>query len=185
MILDLISKINNELKNIFESNNFDSSFAYISISNRPDLADYQINSCFNIAKKLGKNPFDVAVSISELVKDLKIDGAKVFSFCEACKPGFVNLKLVDDVLVSHIKASIFSDNLGIPNLSEYEKDCCCLYGNARVPCIHAVSVGRDASGGFVGRLPIGWLADYEGGSVCLYRGNGNSIGLLCAKGPGA
>ena len=136
MILYLISKINNELKNIFESNNFDSSFAYISISNRPDLADYQINSCFNIAKKLGKNPFDVAVSISELVKDLKIDGAKVFSFCEACKPGFVNLKLVDDVLVSHIKDSIFSDNLGIPNLSEYEKDCpkCILldYGGANV-----------------------------------------------------
>ena len=46
----LVSKINNELKRIFSANGYDENLAYISISNREELADYQINSCFNIAK---------------------------------------------------------------------------------------------------------------------------------------
>ena len=47
-MMNLIKKINSELKKVFAANGYDESFAYISISNRPELADYQINSCFNI-----------------------------------------------------------------------------------------------------------------------------------------
>ena len=101
----LVSKINNELKNIFSKNGFDESLAYISISNREELADYQINSCFNIAKNLKKNPLEVADNISTLIKDLEIEGVKAFLSCESCKPGFVNLKLSDEVLFLSIKDS--------------------------------------------------------------------------------
>ena len=52
----IISKINIELKRVFKEHGYDDTYAFISISNRPELADYQINSCFNIAKLIKKNP---------------------------------------------------------------------------------------------------------------------------------
>ena len=52
----LVSKINIELKKIFYANDYDDNLAYVSISNREELADYQINSCFNLAKNLKNIP---------------------------------------------------------------------------------------------------------------------------------
>ena len=109
----LVSKINNKLKKIFLENDYDESLAYISISNREELADYQINSCFNIAKSKKKNPMEVADNIASLIEDLEIDGIKAFTSCESCKPGFVNLKLSNEVLFLSIKDIIEDENLGI------------------------------------------------------------------------
>ena len=132
----LVSKINNELKKIFSANDYDESLAYISISNRDDLADYQINSCFNIAKNLKKNPLEIADNIASLIKDLEIEGKKAFSSCESCKPGFINLKLCDEVLFLSIKDILEDDKLGISgeNLLPSNAPKCILldYGGANV-----------------------------------------------------
>ena len=132
----LVSKINNELKRIFSKNGFEESLAYISISNREELADYQINSCFNIAKNIKKNPLEVADNIATLIKDLEVEGIKAFSYCESCKPGFINLKLSDEVLFLSVKDIIDDDNLGISGekiLSNDEPKCILLdYGGANV-----------------------------------------------------
>ena len=175
----LVSKINNELKNIFSKNGFDESLAYISISNREELADYQINSCFNIAKNLKKNPLEVADNISTLIKDLEIEGVKAFLSCESCKPGFVNLKLSDEVLFLSIKDIIEDDNLGISgeNILPLDAPKCILldYGGANVAKpLHVghlrVAVIGEALKRLYNRLSIKTIADVHLGDFGLQMG---------------
>ena len=44
-------KLESKILNIFKENNLDEKYAKVSISNRPELCDYQINSVFQIAKE--------------------------------------------------------------------------------------------------------------------------------------
>lgn len=175
----LVSKINSELKKIFSANGFDESLAYISISNREELADYQINSCFNIAKSLKMNPVEVADSIASLIKDLEIDGIKAFISCEPCKPGFVNIKLSDEVLFSSIKDIIDDDNLGISGKNILPSDApkCILldYGGANVAKpLHVghlrVAVIGEALKRLYNRLGIKTIADVHLGDFGLQMG---------------
>lgn len=175
----LVSKINSELKKIFSANNYDDNLAYISTSNREELADYQINSCFNLAKSLKKNPMEVADNIVLLIKDLEVDGIKVFAACESCKPGFVNLKLSDEVLFFSIKDIINDDNLGISGDSILPSDApkCILldYGGANVAKpLHVghlrVAVIGEALKRLYNRLGIKTIADVHLGDFGLQMG---------------
>ena len=175
----LVSKINNELKKIFLKNDYDDTLAYISISNREELADYQINSCFNIAKSQKKNPMEVADNIASLIKDLEIDGIKAFTSCESCKPGFVNIKLSDEVLFLSIKDIIEDDNLGISgnNILPSDAPKCILldYGGANVAKpLHVghlrVAVIGEALKRLYNRLGIKTIADVHLGDFGLQMG---------------
>ena len=175
----LVSKINNELKKIFLENDYDESLAYISISNREELADYQINSCFNIAKSKKKNPMEVADNIVSLIEDLEIDGIKAFTSCESCKPGFVNLKLSDEVLFLSIKDIIEDENLGISGQNILPSDApkCILldYGGANVAKpLHVghlrVAVIGEALKRLYNRLGIKTIADVHLGDFGLQMG---------------
>ena len=76
----------------------------VSFSNRPDLCDFQSNSCFVLSKTMHKAPFDLA---SEIVN--KIPENKKFEF-EAVKPGFINIKIKESYL-SNIGDNILASEL--------------------------------------------------------------------------
>jgi arginyl-tRNA synthetase len=59
-----------------------------TISGRPDLADRQCNAAIAMAKKLGRNPFDIATSIAEALA-----ARPEFSEVSVARPGFLNLRL--------------------------------------------------------------------------------------------
>ena len=144
-MMSIIKNINNELKKVFAANGYDESCAYISISNRPELADYQINSCFNIAKVLKKNPLEVAKDISEKVKDIKINGELIFENVEPSAPGFVNLKLNDKVLIDNLIETLNDNCLGIR-------------GDDILPIIHPRAILLDYGGANVAKpLHVGHL----------------------------
>ena len=50
----LIHLINSNIKRIFEENSLDTSSAFLAISKRQDLCDYQLNASFNLSKTLKK-----------------------------------------------------------------------------------------------------------------------------------
>lgn len=175
----VISKINSELKKIFVANAYDASFAYISVSNRPELADYQINSCFNIAKTLKKNPMEVADAIVALIKDMEIDGTLAFTSCTSCKPGFVNLRLNDKLLFLSIGDILNDDKLGIDGkniLPDSAPNCILLdYGGANVAKpLHVghlrVAVIGEALKRLYNRLGIKTIADVHLGDFGLQMG---------------
>ena len=60
----------------------------VSFSSLPNICDFQCNSCFVIAKKLGTNPLDLANLIVSKINNLNDH----FNFSVA-KPGFINISL--------------------------------------------------------------------------------------------
>ena len=62
-------KLESKILNIFKENNLDEKYAKVSISNRPELCDYQINSVFQIAKEERKNPIEVGEQITNMINN--------------------------------------------------------------------------------------------------------------------
>ena len=84
----LISKI----EKVFDKLGFDKSLINVQYSSKPEIADYQLNSCFALAKKLGKNPTEIAKMI---VDYLGRDEDFIF---ELSMPAFINIKLTNNLL---------------------------------------------------------------------------------------
>ena len=93
-ILDLIT---DEMVKAFEADGLDAKYAKVTVSNRPDLCEYQCNGSMAAAKEYKKAPIMIA---EEVVAQLK-DNA-MFESVEAVKPGFLNLKLNNEFVASYI-----------------------------------------------------------------------------------
>lgn len=93
-ILDLIT---DEMVKAFEVAGLDAKYAKVTVSNRPDLCEYQCNGAMAAAKEYKKAPIIIA---EEVVAQLK-DNA-MFESVEAVKPGFLNLKLNNEFVASYI-----------------------------------------------------------------------------------
>ena len=98
----LIHLINSNIKRIFEENNLDTSSAFLAISKRQDLCDYQLNASFNLSKTLKKNPMEVSDYIIGLIKNIKINDINAFSKIESFNPGFINIVLNDELLNKYL-----------------------------------------------------------------------------------
>ena len=86
-----------ELAAAFEAAGYDRNYAKVTLSNRPDLCEYQCNGAMAGAKAYHKAPIMIA---EEVVAQLK-DNA-MFESVEAVKPGFLNLKLNNEFVASYI-----------------------------------------------------------------------------------
>lgn len=93
-LLDLISE---EMKKAFSEAGFDEELGRVSVSNRPDLCEYQCNGAMAGAKKYGKKPIDIANAVA-----CKLESSRVFSEVSAVMPGFLNLKLNSEFLVDYV-----------------------------------------------------------------------------------
>ena len=93
----------------FEAEGFSPSSGGVSVSDRPDLAQFQCNGALAAAKQAKLNPRAVAERIAAR---LKSDPA--FSKVEIAGPGFINLDVADDVLAARAKAMAADRTLGAP-----------------------------------------------------------------------
>jgi arginyl-tRNA synthetase len=85
----------------------------------PDAAmgDYSTNAAMVAAKKLGKNPRDIAQDICDT---LMKEGGEMLAKCEVAGPGFVNVFLSDDYLRGQLgKHAIPQDGKGKKVIVEY------------------------------------------------------------------
>ncbi|HUQ54227.1 arginine--tRNA ligase [Lentzea sp.] len=84
--------------------------ALIRPSNR-DGADYQCNVAMSLAKKLGKNPREVASSIVE-----HLDAGDAVEAAEIAGPGFINLRLRREWLEVETARLLGDSRLGVPTV---------------------------------------------------------------------
>ena len=84
--MNLLNALNEALKEGFEKAGLDPEYAKVTVSNRPDLAEYQCNAAMVLAKVLHASPISIA---EKVIPYLKKNG--VFSKAEAVMPGFINL----------------------------------------------------------------------------------------------
>lgn len=93
-ILDLITE---EVTKAFAEAGYDSKYGKVTLSNRPDLCEYQCNGAMAAAKEYKKAPFMIADEIAE-----KLSGNAMFSMVESVKPGFLNLKIDEAYLADYV-----------------------------------------------------------------------------------
>lgn len=94
-LLDLISE---EVKRAFAEAGYEEEFGRVTVSNRPDLCEYQCNGAMAGAKKYHKAPIAIAGEVAEKLKE-----SAVFSEVRAVPPGFLNLKVREEFLAEYLK----------------------------------------------------------------------------------
>ena len=93
-ILDLIT---DEVTKAFTECGYDAKYAKVTLSNRPDLCEYQCNGAMAAAKEYKKAPFMIA---DEVVEKLAVN--PMFAMAESVKPGFLNLKINEAYLADYV-----------------------------------------------------------------------------------
>ncbi len=124
-LLELLSQ---EMGKAFEAAGYDASLGRVSVSNRPDLCEYQCNGAMAGAKQYHKAPIQIAGEVLEKVKE---SGDAVFSSAEAVNPGFLNLKVSPAYLAAYLKEMEAADRFGM-NLAEKPSKVIIDFGGANV-----------------------------------------------------
>lgn len=104
-IIDQISMI---VSDAFEQAGYDRSYGKVTISNRPDLCEYQCNGAMAGAKAYHKAPIMIANEVAE-----KLQGNVAFSEVNAVAPGFLNIKISNDYLAAYLNEMAESDKFGL------------------------------------------------------------------------
>ena len=104
-ILDLITE---EMEQAFADAGYEKELARVTLSNRPDLCEYQCNGAMAGAKKYHKAPIMIA---EEVVAKIPENG--YISGAEAVKPGFINLKTNPAAVADYLNQMEEAEDLGI------------------------------------------------------------------------
>ena len=109
-IIDLIGE---ELANGFVQAGYDASYGKVTISNRPDLCEYQCNGALAGAKAYKKAPFMIAEDVAEKIKD-----RPCFEEVSVVKPGFINLKLQKTYIANYLNQMKDDQDLGLEKVED-------------------------------------------------------------------
>ena len=94
----LLELISDEMMNAFEAAGYKREAGRVTVSNRPDLCEYQCNGAMALAKEAKCAPIKIANEVVE-----KLSDSNVFERVEAVMPGFINLNLKGDFLADYVK----------------------------------------------------------------------------------
>ncbi len=122
-ILDLLSE---EAGRAFAAAGYDAALGKVTVSNRPDLCEYQCNGAMAGAKKYHKAPIMIAGEVAE-----KLAGSKVFREAEAVAPGFLNFRISEGFLLDYVKGMASEEKFGL-EVSENPRKIIIDYGGANV-----------------------------------------------------
>ncbi|NCB93042.1 MAG: arginine--tRNA ligase [Clostridia bacterium] len=122
-IIELISE---EMKTAFEAAGYDASYGKVTLSNRPDLCEYQCNGAMAAAKAYKKAPIMIA---SDVVA--KLVESEVLQEAIAVNPGFINIKIAGEYLAGYLAGMSESDKLGVQT-AETPKKMVLDYGGPNV-----------------------------------------------------
>ena len=103
-IIDLIEL---EVVKAFEAAEVDTKFAKVTLSNRPDLCEFQCNGAMAAAKQYRKAPIMIANAVVE-----HLANSECFAEVTAVNPGFINLKLSPAFLTGYVNGMQEDERLG-------------------------------------------------------------------------
>ena len=106
-ILDIISS---KMRQAFADAGYEPSYGRVTVSNRPDLCEYQCNGALAAAKAYKCAPIQIANAVAEKLN--KDD----FSMIDAVMPGFINLKLSDSFLQAYLEGMRTAEDFGVEKL---------------------------------------------------------------------
>ena len=104
-LIDLISR---EVSAAFSGAGYDEAYGKVTVSNRPDLCEYQCNGALPAAKIYHKAPMAIAEDVAAQLSE-----SASFERVEACRPGFINLRLSAEYLAGYLEAMRTSERFGV------------------------------------------------------------------------
>lgn len=104
----IIELITAELECAFEKAGYGKELAKVTLSNRPDLCEYQSNGAMAGAKKYKKAPIMIAEDVVNYLKD-----STCISEATAVKPGFINLKIDSSFVADYLNKMSDDEALGL------------------------------------------------------------------------
>ncbi len=122
-ILGLLSE---EMGKAFEAAGYGAELGKVTLSNRPDLCEYQCNGAMAGAKQYHKAPIMIANEVAEKLAD-----SAVFKEAAAVAPGFLNLKISEEFLLNVVEQMAQESKFGL-ELPENPKKIIIDYGGANV-----------------------------------------------------
>lgn len=122
----LIERITEEAAKAFEKAGYDSSYARVTVSNRPDLCEYQCNGAMAAKKAYQKAPLLIAEDVAAAM-----DGSEVCEEVTAVKPGFINIKIAKQFLAEYLQ-QMYEDERLSSELSSEPKTIIVDYGGPNV-----------------------------------------------------
>ena len=121
-----IEKISYIVSTKFKENGYDKQYGKVNVSNRPDLCQFQCNGALAAAKKYGKAPRNIAEEVVESLNSLN-----TFEEISIAGPGFINIKVKDEVLVKYVNDMAKDKKCGCSN-AENPMSIVVDYGGANV-----------------------------------------------------
>lgn len=104
-ILEIIS---DEMKDAFEQAGYERELGKVTLSNRPDLCEYQCNGAMAGAKQYRKAPIMIANDVAA-----KLTDSNIFAKAEAVAPGFLNLTLKNEFVGAYVKNMRMEEKYGL------------------------------------------------------------------------
>ena len=111
----IIDVLQEEVKQAFEKAGYDGKYAKVTISNRPDLCQYQCNGALAMAKEYHKAPIQMAERIVELLTQ-----RDTFAAIAAQAPGFINMTVSGEFLAAYINEMRTADKFGLEQPAKKE-----------------------------------------------------------------
>lgn len=115
-----------ELEAAFEKAGYDKQYAKVTLSNRPDLCEYQCNGAMAAAKAYKKAPIMIANDVVEVLKE-----SVCIEQVEAVNPGFINIILDGEFVASYLGKMSEQEKLGMEEPTK-QKTIIVDYGGANV-----------------------------------------------------
>ena len=121
-ILDIITE---KMQAAFEEAGYDRAYGRVTVSNRPDLCEYQCNGALAAAKQYHCAPIKIAQAVVEKLN------AEDYSLVETVNPGFINLKLSGHFLKEYLETMRTAPKFGAAQIGA-GKTVVVDYGGANV-----------------------------------------------------
>ena len=103
----LLDRITAAVSEAFVNCGYEAEYGKVTISNRPDLCEYQCNGAMAGAKKYHCAPIQIANKVAESLKEQEL-----FSEVNAVNPGFLNLKLAPAYVQEYLQGMAADERLG-------------------------------------------------------------------------
>ena len=111
----LIDQITEIAEQAFEACGYEKKLGRVTLSNRPDLCEYQCNGAMAGAKLYHKAPITIAKDVAEA-----LSGNSAFAEVTAAAPGFINLSLSGAYLAAYLEEMEKDSRLGVPEAGKKE-----------------------------------------------------------------
>ena len=111
--MTLRQKLSYILGDAFEKCGYGRTYGLVTVSNRPDLCQFQCNGAMAAAKQYKKAPIAIAGEIAA-----KLNGHEVFALIEAVPPGFININITDNALTEMMNGMSADARLLLPAMDK-------------------------------------------------------------------